>query len=227
MARNFSKNTKRTRKTILFSRNNVKIEREDNVVIEERFQYTMTNTVAEIIVPVQCYHHRNAVNVRKRTVRCKSPLGFYYTKNVGDGIKIYPNGRTEHQYYKLEKYVISLDNKRYTLSYPISWRDTKIGIDTRPYDLTPGFDAMPDHFLGTLVREIDKFFDVAIDNKVRVKPLTAFEFTNTKSVGELRKVVFKDMFGYEDGPKVQSNTVKILSHGFDLKESFRKAKEGA
>ena len=34
-----------------------------------------------------------------------------------------------------------------------------------------------------------------------------------------------DLFGYEDGPKIQPNDIKILAHGFDLKESFRKRKE--
>lgn len=31
-------------------------------------------------------------------------------------------------------------------------------------------------------------------------------------------------FGYEDGPKVQPNDIKILSHGFDLKNHLEKEK---
>ena len=35
----------------------------------------------------------------------------------------------------------------------------------------------------------------------------------------------KDLFGDEKGPSTNYNDIKILSHGFDLKESFRKRKE--
>ena len=35
----------------------------------------------------------------------------------------------------------------------------------------------------------------------------------------------KELFDDKDGYKKQTNESKILSHGFDLKESFRKRKE--
>ena len=34
-----------------------------------------------------------------------------------------------------------------------------------------------------------------------------------------------DLFADKDGYKQQTNESKILAHGFDLKESFRKRKE--
>ena len=44
-------------------------------------------------------------------------------------------------------------------------------------------------------------------------------------VEETKKSVMKDLFGNEKGPSVNYNDIKILSHGFDLKQSFRKRKE--
>ena len=36
-----------------------------------------------------------------------------------------------------------------------------------------------------------------------------------------KREIFTDLFGYPEGPKYQTNEEKILSHGFDLKTSFR------
>ena len=41
----------------------------------------------------------------------------------------------------------------------------------------------------------------------------------------VRIQIMKDLFDDKDGYKKQTNESKILSHGFDLKESFRKRKE--
>ena len=42
------------------------------------------------------------------------------------------------------------------------------------------------------------------------------------TIGELRNKVFTDIFGSPKGIRYQTNEEKILSHGFDLKTSFRK-----
>jgi len=44
-------------------------------------------------------------------------------------------------------------------------------------------------------------------------------------VNDIRKEVLMDLFGDENGPTINYNDIKILSHGFDLKQSFRKRKE--
>jgi len=67
---------------------------------------------------------------------------------------------------------------------------------------------MDDHFVTDLIALLNKIYSLAEDEKV--------------DMSKIRKVSFTELFGYPDGPKFQTDAEKILSHGFDPVESFRK-----
>lgn len=150
--------------------------------------------------------------------RYESPLGFYYTTTewVGCDTSKKPKSVT----YK--KYIIWLDTTKYELEYPTEYSSNNmtqhIDVDMRPWDILPGYNGMPDNMVNALVREINGFIDLLYEYK---KSLDGINLTPES----YRKLIMIDLFGYEDGPKIQPNDIKILSHGFDLKESFRKRKE--
>ena len=150
--------------------------------------------------------------------RYESPLGFYYTTTewVGCDTSKKPKSVT----YK--KYIIWLDTTKYELEYPTEYSSNNmtqhIDVDMRPWDILPGYNGMPDNMVNALVREINGFIDLLYEYK---KSLDGLNLTPES----YRKSIMIDLFGYDDGPKIQPNDIKILSHGFDLKESFRKRKE--
>lgn len=150
--------------------------------------------------------------------RYESPLGFYYTTTewVGCDTSKKPKSVT----YK--KYIIWLDTTKYELEYPTEYSSNNmtqhIDVDMRPWDILPGYNGMPDNMVNALVMEINGFIDLLYEYK---KSLDGLNLTPES----YRKSIMIDLFGYEDGPKIQPNDIKILSHGFDLKESFRKRKE--
>lgn len=147
----------------------------------------------------------------------ESPLGFYY---VTKEWKKYETKRPKSVTYR--KYIIWLENSKYELEYPIEYQDNDmvqtINIEMRPWDILPGYTGMPDNMITVLVKEANNFIDLIFEYKKSLEGL--------KISPELQgKSIMKDLFGYEDGPKIQPNDIKILAHGFDLKESFRKRKE--
>lgn len=147
----------------------------------------------------------------------ESPLGFYY---ITKEWKKYEIKTPKSVIYR--KYIIWLENSKYELEYPIKYQDNdmdqSINIEMRPWDILPGYTGMPDNMITALVKEANNFIDLLFEYKKSLEGL--------KLSPELQgKSIMKDLFGYEDGPKIQPNDIKILAHGFDLKESFRKRKE--
>lgn len=144
-----------------------------------------------------------------RMFKCISPLGFYYYKDASEtaNYKKYEDNGIR------EKYMISFKGGYYELSYISSFNGTQIGHETRPWDLSG--NGMPDHFIKDLEKVINGIIDYMIENKY-----------DNESVQEFKTKVFIDLFGSVDGVKTQTNDNKILSHGFDLKTSFRKRKFG-
>ena len=157
--------------------------------------------------------HGAWVNIRK-----ESPLGFYYIS------KKYVNNDDYNKMPKTvtyKKFVISLNTEKYELEYPIEYSANndvqKINVEMRPWDIVPGYKGMPDNMINALVKEVNKFIDLIFEYKKSLN----LKFTPE----EYKKIIMVNLFGYEDGPKITSNNIKILSHGFDLKKSFRKRKE--
>lgn len=148
--------------------------------------------------------------------KCVSPLGFYYYKRNWER---YTPQKPKSVSYR--KHTIWLDTTKYELEYPIKYYANgtaqMINIEMRPWDILPGYKGMPDNMINALVQEVNKFLDVLFEYRNSLKMIGSFN--------DVKKLIMRNLFGYEDGPKIQPNNIKILSHGFDLKQSFRKRKE--
>ena len=151
--------------------------------------------------------------VRRRV----SKLGFWYNKIIHHGDQIV--GKEPDKIAVIMGISLLRDGTRWDMEYPKSYNGVTIGIEARPWDLLPGYQGMPGHFVGDLYREATKFLDT-------VEGLAeSFSSAHYSKWNEVRTDVMKDFFGPTGKPEIQPNDIKILSHGFDLKESFRKRKE--
>ena len=169
------------------------------------------------------------------TITRTSKLGFYYYEIIEH--KAEPQKIINHDKYDAATYnklVFKFDDKRYEMIYPIKCGDISINKETRPWDLLPGTNGIEDHFITDLYKEVIKFFDICEDERIgyQISP-ARYGYYKTDAVyakdmgwvNDVRKEVLIDLFGDEKGPSVNYNDIKILSHGFDLKQSFRKRKE--
>lgn len=217
----------REKQTILYSRNGIRIVKTENFNNASN-DYFRTFTKQEVIVrssdnPVNPnyrykYNNRNTNYIIETK---QSKLGFYYTKKKF--ISYYNYIDNQHNdgisaYYR--HYEIAFDNNKYELIYPVEldYKGTiqKINVEMRPWDILPGYKGIPDNMIDVLVKQVQNFIDLLDEHKLILK---------NGDNKYYRQTIMIDLFGYEDGPKIQSNNIKILSHGFDLKESFRKRKE--
>ena len=190
--------------TILFDKNHIKITREP---IDRDRKWS-------IIWGTNCYDriHPKGMSItvtkkRYEDVVKESPLGFYYKSN-------------EEVTYEVEESMsvnvishsifIYLYENVYTIKYPISCNDVKIGYDARPWDICIGDMSMPEHFIKALQKTLEDIFSKAA-------PIKHWERTKDK--------VFTEIFGNTKGYDILPNEIKIVSHGFDPKESFRKRKK--
>ena len=205
----------RERVRTLYSRNGIHIIKTENIQSKYPnkkwcFEETSRN---ERLENVEIHKERGEYITTKH----ESPLGFYYTTIEWKNYTY--NKQPKNVTYR--KYIIWLENIKYDLEYPIEYCDKdmvqRINIDMRPWDILPGYKGMPDNMINALVKEANKFIDIIFEYKKT--------FNLKDSPEYYRKSIMTDLFGYEDGPKIQPNDIKILSHGFDLKQSFRKRKE--
>jgi len=232
--------SRKEKNTILYSRNGIKIERTDFIDMTKIFNHKDLNTLVINDVIQSLKKKEDNVEVIKgtpawdETITRKSKLGFYYYETIHHEAKkqkvIYHNSGAT-----FKKLVFKFSDKRYEMQYPIKCGDISINKETRPWDILPGYKGIEDHFITDLYKEVIKFFTICEDEKIKyqIRP-SIYGFNGSqeakysedmKWVEEVRKEVLKDLFGDENGPSINYNDIKILSHGFDLKESFRKRKE--
>lgn len=84
----------------------------------------------------------------------------------------------------------------------------------------------------SLLEEINKLLDILSDNKIKPNVCkTAYSYSNYKSysgeitISDLKIILYEELFGDKNGIRYQTDSEKIVSHGFDLKTSFRKPKQ--
>ena len=138
----------------------------------------------------------------------ESPLGFYYEsiQKVKYEEETPLSASIEfHQIY------VYLNTKYYRISYPISCNDVKIGFDARPWDICIGDMSMRENFIKALNKILDGIF-------VSATPVI-------KGIARTKEKVYTEIFGNTKGYSTIDNEIKIISHGFDPKESFRKVKK--
>lgn len=234
--------SKREKSTVLFSRNGIKIIRVDFIDMTKWSSQQNLNVfiVNTITTSIKTKEDKTEVIAGKpawdETIKHESPLGFYYYETIH-----HPAIKQEVKHNKFgsatyKVYTFKYDNKKFELSYPIACGDVGINKETRPWDILPGYKGIIEHFITDLYKEVNKFFEVAEVNRLhyQVKEKTygfnnyVAEYSKDMSwIYDVKKQVMIDLFGDEKGPEalINYNDIKIESHGFDLKESFRKRKE--
>lgn len=158
------------------------------------------------------------------TERVKSPLGFYYTRTIHPQKLVHEKteSKTKHVW------VFYNSDGRYELTYYTEYNGTRANVEIHPWNLIDK-KAMEDNFITALLEEITSIIEctktkqeIELEQPQRNMYIGGEEHHYAGNLGEVRKLIFTDLFGYPDGPKYQTNDEKILSHGFDLKTSFRK-----
>jgi hypothetical protein len=150
-------------------------------------------------------------------IRKISDLGFWYNKVIHHGSQIV--GQEPDKSSLILEISLLHYGTKWDMEYPKTYNGVNLGIDARPWDLLPGYQGMPSHFVNDLYRETIKFLDT-IENLGE-----SFSSVKYTKWSDVRQDVLRDFFGPSGKPEIQPNDIKILSHGFDLKESFRKRKE--
>lgn len=161
------------------------------------------------------YWEKKNNNVKNNPEKCKSPLGFYYWKIRKDEFE---NNSMTIKEIHIENYDI-----KYCLTYVSEFHGVQIGNETRPWMLVEGDKSIEDHFIFDLLELLNDLFMYAEEKKITAYKGSKWEPKHIEtSIKSIKDEVFVDLFGSKDGIKFQTNDEKILSHGFDLKTSFRK-----
>lgn len=116
---------------------------------------------------------------------------------------------------------------RYILTYYTEYCGTNVNPEIHPWNLIDK-KAMEDNFITALLEEVTNIIEITktkqeieLEQPQPNRYLGREEHHYTGNLGEVKRLIFTDLFGYPEGPKYQTNDEKILSHGFDLKTSFR------
>ena len=196
------------KRKIIFSRNNIKLEKIEHDFPLGKFIKDIdciSKTFSSFPEKHTSKYKTIKSNCKEKEVVLKSPLGFYYTKKVQEIEK-----PEKSDTWTLVVWTwIDRDKTSYVLSYPIKKNDTEISVETRPWEILNN-ESFPTRLLPILEKELKNGLDIIKDREL---------------AKEKQKKIFTEIFGYPEGPKFQTDEEKILSHGFDLKESFRKRKE--
>ena len=188
---------------ILFNRNHVKVTRTKNSSKDSKYRIAFFTSHSCIYpegmtISETCYETQSVIK--------ESPLGFYYegTEKIPykKDVKVAVNTIMHNVH-------ITLVENVYNISYYIKCGETSVGFDARPWDICIGDLSMPEHFIKALQKILDEIF-------VWASPIKQSQRTKEK--------VYTELFGNPKGYDTLPNEIKIISHGFDPKESFRKRK---
>ena len=232
--------SRKEKATVLYSRNGIRIDKIEFIDMTKYENQKNLGILVKTVVELNLKKKNSNIEIipaKKawtETIKRESKLGFYYYQTIEH--KAEPQQIINHDKYDgatYKKLVFKFDNKRYEMIYPIKCGDISINKETRPWDLLPGTTGIEDHFIADLYKEVIKFFDICEDEKIgykigEISTIRRYETQYAKDmswVNDIRKEVLRDLFGDENGPTINYNDIKILSHGFDLKQSFRKRKE--
>lgn len=196
----------------LFNKNRITIIQDDSV--RGKAEVLIRNQIMSISGSLD-----RGIKEKKKVVKCESPLGFYYYKTV------YSSSSQSHCSSATLCLITFWDGKKVTqIKYFKSYGDTMVGVDTRPWEVVPESGDMPDHQVQALLKVVTDILTEVENSKAVIKEYHKYDSERTLSFYDLKKELMVDLFGDIRGPRFQSNEEKILSHGFDLKESFRKRK---
>lgn len=223
-------NNKRQKVTNLFNKNHVSLTRADQ--LPEYESRLNLNGYAYIDEKKFGYQSKTCYSLYSREkekveITCESPLGFYYKKKV-DKLQAAANDGFDVRNQSIRVLEVYVDDVKYTLSYTIRYNDIKLSKELRPWEIYPKEKAMPEHFVGDLLKEVDSLFDKMITKKMNIIEIEGKRlFADSPDTGKcwdvhtIKRIIYEELFGWPDGPKFQTNDEKIESHGFDTVTSFR------
>lgn len=212
----------RTKKKTLFNKNHVSLE----VFLDEKNAHMYIEHFKDYSGEAS----KRVGEMKKTVIRAKSPLGFYYDKTVYEDDYAY----TKSTAIEKHTYSFYLPDKHYVLTFYVSYMGTHVSYEQRPWEIADNV-SIGEHYIFDLLKEIDNIYLEM--NSVKKKNL--YELPDTEDTNRwgmygsrynkykyndstIKSNLYKDLFGDAKGPKFQTNDEKILSHGFDLKTSFRK-----
>lgn len=218
----------REKEKILFNKNHITIK------LYENRQYIHGNISNKVITggsAVSRNSYRNSYwdDYEKVKIKKISKLApFYYEvekyikKSNKRNTDVYSSGSEQ-----MVTYISAGPNAEYEIKYYVAYGDTKISHETRPWDIYPGDSIFEEHFITDLEKILKEIFlNVNIDSiNFNTDDYLKIHNQIKENGANIRISIMKDLFDDKDGYKKQTNENKILSHGFDLKESFRKRKE--
>ena len=203
----------RQKDVTLFNKNNIKITRHTDLPGTSNAPYVEQKSILSSSGGEFKRDRWFYTIYETKEITLESPLGFYYTKKI----KVIKDSGDTTTDKTICVWNFWLDQKtKISISYIIKFGDTEINVETRPWEIADN-TAFEDH----LVTDLKKVVDDIIDEFKRFKNINITS-KNVTNLGDIKRKLYTDLFGYPEGPKFQTNEGKILSHGFDPKTSFRK-----
>ena len=229
----------KTVKKTLFNKNSIVVEEYNNekhvnhYVLEKIDQLQLNNR----FIFYNPYNNDDKYITKTVEETKESPLGFYYkVKTIHRELKTkYKDNNYKYNSTAIlyKTYTIFGPNYRYIIKYPWSYNGVNIGIDNRPYDIVSK-SGIEDHFIYDLKEVLDTIFEICKNDKISYKSEYYKRYSSEINlddklipiqITDIKMNIYLDIFGFKNGPIQQLNNDKILSHGFDLKNSFRNRKE--
>lgn len=204
---------KKNKKTTLFNKNHITIIKEEHPYNDSNYATTRT-VIADDYTQKRNYWDKD----NYEDVKCVSKLGFYYTK------RIYKPKVSKSSVRETRVIDIYLNNKNYTITYTLRANGNSIDKDLRPWEVNENEKAMQEHFITALKNLIDNIIDELLENKTKVVKYNYWYKGDNESIKYLKDLLYKELFGSVKGIMFQTDSEKIIAHGFDLKTSFRKGK---
>lgn len=204
----------RQKDVTLFNKNNIKITRHTDLPETSNAPYVEQKSILSSSGGEFKRDRWFYTIYETKEITLESPLGFYYTKKI----KVIKDSGDTTTDKTICVWNFWLDQKtKISISYIIKFGDTEINVETRPWEIADN-TAFEDH----LVTDLKKVVDDIIDEFKRFKNIEVISNVGIRNLGDIKRKLYTDLFGYPEGPKFQTNEEKILSHGFDPKTSFRK-----
>lgn len=194
---------------ILFNKNHIRIEKG----VSNKVNGSLS---AKCTVNEHRALNENKNNYKKK-IKCISPLGFYYTKteytNIIDSMTI------------KEITIILPSEYAYKITYLVECNGSRISVDTRPWDIGDN-ESLSENHIKRLFSIIQDIMNELIFYKIPVYRNfeSGYEYKESINTKWLLDMINEDIFGDKRGIRFQTDSEKIISHGFDLKTSFRKRK---
>lgn len=221
-------------KKTLFSKNRITLVREENPELEsESYVYNKGGISSSLGSDDGRYIKKTKTVKEEIQTKCESPLGFYYYKTETVYHQVEDQKENNNPSVYLGGALMVTKRYTYNLEFPTSQGGVHISVDTRPWMIVSGYKSMPDHFVQDLYNDLEAIFGELYSEKAIVKYYKRdydnywkTEFVNSsQGLGEFKNNLYLTLFGNTKGPRYMTDSEKILSHGFDLKTSFRKPKE--